>query len=660
MQPVKPLSLIIALVLSSFLATFASGQYSENERKEKPGGNNVSVKAADASETTPDAAIVDPLVRVLVSKGILNNSEARSLSGSGTPIERRERLAELLLNKGIITRGEFEALRPEAPVIAQAPQQTPVTALAPSAPGPAPAPASAPAMAATAMATPATATPATATPATATPAATQAPVIAVAAPIRVLQTDPIKRDGLIPDLKLGSGGKLKFYGFIRASIMHNTSSPMGNDFPLPGFLGDTGPDASPEFHIKARALRLGANFEWPDLSPRMALTGRVEFDFEGSFPRSNNRNIATIRSSQPSIRLAYGRIDRLLSENSSAFALFGQDWTPFGSSTLPNMLEITGLGLGYGTLYERAPQARFGVNYRVPGNQSGLSFQPEFALVMPAFGNLPRDIGDQEGFGERQGADSGRPEMQGRFVTQWQLDKARGVVPAQIIASWVWSKRKLIVPRANVPAAYLADFPQGAAQESDRWGYSLEAQLPTRAVTLLMKYYRGADLRFYFANQFFSNFTDTFGLTDTATSLSIDGSSMMTFGLLDGVPTIAPQLPVRGQGGFVNLGFPLSRIFNANPEGRNAGWTFYLHYGIDQAFARDVRRFGNRAKGDMLAGTIYYKFNNWVTFGYEQSYYRTRAANSTSAAMGGLPLFRGIPSRSTHNIRSEFATIFTF
>ncbi len=639
MQPVKPLSLLIALVLSSFLATFASGQYSENERKEKPGGNNVPTKAADGPEATPDAAIVDPLVRVLVSKGILNNAEAISLGGSGTPIERRERLAELLLNKGVITRGEFEALRPEAPVIVQAPQ-TPGTALNPSAPAPAPTTVSAPA-----------------TPA---PAATQAPVIAVAAPIRVLQSDPIKRDGLIPDLKLGSGGKLKLYGFIRASIMHNTSSPMGNDFPLPGFLGDTGPDASPEFHIKARALRLGANFEWPDLSPRMALTGRVEFDFEGSFPRSNNRNIATIRSSQPSIRLAYGRIDRLLSESTSAFALFGQDWTPFGSSTLPNILEITGLGLGYGTLYERAPQARFGVNYRVPGNQSGLSFQPEFALVMPAFGNLPRDVGDQEGFGERQGADSGRPEMQGRFVTQWQLDKARGVVPAQIIASWVWSKRKLIIPRANVPAAYLADFPHGATQESDRWGYSLEAQLPTRAMTLLLKYYRGADLRFYFANQFFSNFTDTFGLESVAMGPSIDGSSMMAFGLLDGVPTIAPQLPVRGQGGFVNLGIPLSRIFNANPEGRNAGWTFYLHYGIDQAFARDVRRFGNRAKGDMLAGTIYYKFNNWLTFGYEQSYYRTRAANSTSAAFGGLPLFRGIPSRSTHNIRSEFATIFSF
>jgi hypothetical protein len=642
MRPVTPLSLIITLVLSSFLTPLAAGQNAagqddDKERKEKTNGGTVPAKAAPAPETKGDSAIKDPLVRVLVSKGILSDSEAISVESGGTADEKRERLAELLLDKGIITPAEFETLKAEAPVIAQERRQTPGAALQ----APAPAPAATPA-----------------------PAQAQKPVIAVVAPIRALQNDPIKRDGLIPDLKLGSGGKLKFYGFIRASIMHNTSSPLGNDFPLPGFLSDTGPDASPEFHIKARALRLGANFEWPDISPRTAITGKIELDFEGSFPRSNNRNIATIRASQPSLRLAWGRIDRALSENTSAFALFGADWTPFGSSTLPNILEITGLGIGYGTLYERSPQARFGVNFKVPGNKSGLSFTPEFALVLPAFGNLPTNLADHEGFGERQGVDSGRPEMQGRFVTQWQFDKAPGVVPAQLIASWVWAKRKVIVLRGNVPSAFQSAFPNGAELESDRWGYSLEAQLPTRIATLLVKYYRGADLRFFFANQLFSNFTDAFGLTNTASGLSIDGSSNVTFGLLDGVPQVAPQHPVRGQGGFVNLGIPLSRIFNADPEGRNAGWTVYLHYGIDQAFARDVRQFRdvnllevpNRAKSDVLAGTIYYKFNNWLTFGYEQSYYRTRAANN----VGVLPLFRGIPSRQTQNIRSEFATIFSF
>jgi hypothetical protein len=48
--------------------------------------------------------------------------------------------------------------------------------------------------------------------------------------------------------------------------------------------------------------------------------------------------------------------------------------------------------------------------------------------------------------------------------------------------------------------------------------------------------------------------------------------------------------------------------------------------------------------------------NTFVTFAYEQGYYRTRAANR----VGALPLFRGIPSYATHNVRSEFATIFSF
>lgn len=77
--------------------------------------------------------------------------------------------------------------------------------------------------------------------------------------------------------------------------------------------------------------------------------------------------------------------------------------------------------------------------------------------------------------------------------------------------------------------------------------------------------------------------------------------------LLNGVPVVAPQRPVRGQGGFIQLGFPLSRIFNADPKGRNAGWTAYLYYGDDQAMARDARRFGARGdRSDLFSGNIQY------------------------------------------------------
>jgi hypothetical protein len=49
-----------------------------------------------------------------------------------------------------------------------------------------------------------------------------------------------------------------------------------------------------------------------------------------------------------------------------------------------------------------------------------------------------------------------------------------------------------------------------------------------------------------------------------------------------------------------------------------------------------------------------------VTLAFEQGYYRTRAANRSEFDFGGLPLFRGIPSYTSHNVRSEFATVFTF
>jgi hypothetical protein len=323
------------------------------------------------------------------------------------------------------------------------------------------------------------------------------------------------------------------------------------------------------------------------------------------------------------------------------------------------MIENTNFGgIGFGAAYERLPQARFGFNFKLGGSRS-LQFGPEIAVVLPAFGDLPTNVADQLGFGERQGTDSQQPGVQGRAVLQWQLDKAENVAPAQFIVSFEHAKRRAIVTKAGVPAAFATAFPSGVEVSSTSNGYSAEFQLPTRFVTAVGKYYSGSDLRFYFAGQLLSNFNDGAGLTSTATALSIDGASTVLFGLLNGVPVVAPQRPVRGQGGFVQLGFPLSRIFNADPKGRNAGWTSFLYYGYDQASARDARRFGARgSRSDLFSGNIQYKLNQWVTFAYEEGYYRTRADNRTGVTM--LPLFRGIPSYTTHNIRSEFAAIFTF
>ena len=607
--------------------TFTDGGGDDKTDKDK--------KAADE--------IKDPLVKILLTKGLITPAEAQALTANAAPAAQRDALAALLLSKGIISAAELNTISPNnapAPVNAIAALKTDSTVSR-----------AANAANSTAQTAPA--------------------VIPAIAPIRVLQLEGAKRDGLIPDIKLGTGAKIKLYGFFKTSVVYDSSSPGGNDFPLPGFLGDTGPNASPEFHLKARSFRLGANFEWLDPAPNLTLTGKVELDFEGDFTRANNRNISSIRSSQPSIRLAWVRIDKTFSDKTSAHILFGQDWTPFGSSTVPNTIETTGFHLGYGNIYERAPQIRTGVNFLLSKNRS-VRFQPEVAIVLPFYGNTPTDVGNQLGFGERQGVDSQRPEIQGRFVLQFQLDKAPGVVPAQLIASWTQGRRKAILRRQDIPAAFLAAFPNGAEVESSRYGYTAEFQMPTRYFTLIGKYYRGADLRAYFGGQLFSTYNDVSGLTGVTTATSIDGSSTVAFGLRNGQPVIANQRPVRGQGGFINLGIPLSRLFDADPKGRMAGFTAYLHYGYDEAAARDVRQilgatlnpvgapanqFGaNRGRSDVAFASLQYKLNSFVTFAFEQSYFRTRAANNS----GFLPLFRGIPSRETHNNRSEFATIFNF
>lgn len=507
--------------------------------------------------------------------------------------------------------------------------------------------------------------------------APQPTFVAAVAPVRALALDPPKKDGLVPAFRLGVI-RVTPYGFLKATLAEDSSSPRGDDFPLPGFLNaDTGPDGSPEFHLKARSSRFGVNFEWPDLSKNLTITGKFEFDWEGPFSRADNRNISSIRSSTPTIRLGFVRMD-YTHDSTDWFFEAGQDWTPFASSTLPNLLETTGLGIGFGTLYERDPLMRFGFIQSLGGSRNW-KFSPEFAIVLPASGDLPAAVagatgtppvgdpglGNELGYGERQGPDSNRPEIQARAVLQWQLDPAKGVAPAEIIVSGMDGRRQADVLASTIAAyapAYAADFPSGATASSETWGGTLEAQLPTRWFTLVGKVYRGADLRYFFAGQLFSYYTQDTGLGGLAKVPSVDGASTIVIGTnASGQVVVAPELPVRSDGGFVNLGLPLSRWFNANPAGRNAGWQLYLHWGVDQVESRDLHwtlgTEAGRARSRLAAATLYYKANQWCTFGYEQSLYTTIGIPSDT---GVYLKVNGKPSREWNDRREEFGPIFTF
>jgi hypothetical protein len=611
--------------------------------------------AANASPT-PVAASgnVTALLGLLVMKGVLAPAEANSIRNAA-PEAEFQLLVEALARKGVVNAADLS---------------------------PAPSPAAAPV--AVVVSAPAQ----TAATTEAKPAAPK--VIPAVAPLRVLQLEPSKVDGMIPDIKLGSGARLKLYGMVKTTVIYDTSAPYGTDMPLPGFMTasgtsfDPGPTRSPEFHAKARFARVGTNFEWPDMAgSNTAITGKLEFDFEGNFSRALNRNISSIRSSMASIRLAFGRVDHKINDQTNIFGVFGQDWTPFGSSTLPNLFETTGLGLGFGTLYERAPQFRFGIGHKIGGSRN-VFFQPEFAVVMPAYGNDPSNVADQLGYGEKQGADSGRPEVQARLVLQWQLDQAPGVAPAQLIFSGVQGNRKVMVRSTDIPLCSNTDvlvcpdpkvfqkaFPQGAETTSNRAGWTGELQLPTRYVTVITKFWSGSDLRWYFVGSLDSNFNDTAGLakvcgTDAEGAFcagpSNDGASTMQFGLnSSGTPVFAPQRPIRAIGGFVNIGFPLGRIFGADPAGRNAGWQLYFHYAFDQAKTKDVLHLGNqRSKNDLAAATLSWKMNNLVSFVLEESMYRTRIADPNLADSATFPKYEGLPARQWHDTRSEFGPVFSF
>jgi hypothetical protein len=179
--------------------------------------------------------------------------------------------------------------------------------------------------------------------------------------------------------------------------------------------------------------------------------------------------------------------------------------------------------------------------------------------------------------------------------------------------------------------------------------------------------YIGADLRFFFGGETLSNYNQAAGLTNTADGFSVDRSSTVVFGLnADGQPVTAPQRPVRGYGGFVQVGFPLSRLFNADAKGRNSGWQAFFEYGIDAAYANDFRHAkeisategGGPIKDTIKAVTVFYKMNPWVQFGFEESRYGGLALPNLTGVC--TTKVAGLPSCTSVDWRTEFGPVFTF
>jgi len=643
----------------------------DNNSATATGTTGASATAAPASGASPGigSAANTTLLDLLVTKGILTSSEANSLRNVSGPAGM-DQLLQLLKAKGVVNESEAAELKAAADA---EPSHTIYDTESSGMPS----------LSLT-----------TAGMTQTKPAESQGPsVIPAIAPLRVLPIGPPVKEGIGPAIKLGSGAFLSPYGFIKSTAAYDSYNPYGDDFIKPLFLAggtNSAPDSS-EFHIKARSTRFGSRFEWPDVSKNITITGQIEADFEGNFSAADNRNVSSIRSNALSLRLAYGRIDWTLAPNTDLFFEGGQDWTIYGSSALMNLLETTFFGAYWGNTYERSPQFRLGVVQKL-GGERNWKFSPEFAIMMPSSGDLPANdvtcskiedvpatpactitnlgLANQIGYGEREGADSGRPEIEGRVVLQFQLDKAPGVVPAEILWSGFYYRRQDNVLSTGVPEAYASAFPNGVNVSSPGYGNQLAVSLPTRWVTLVASGYAGGDLRFMFGGQTLSFYSATSGLSKVADGFAADYSGVAFGTNAAGQGVVAPQLPYRGYGGFIQAGFPLSRWFNANPKGRNAGWQAYLEYGLDAVNAGDF--YTGKALGPDSAGpvkstlkgaTVYYKMNPWVQFGFEETKYSSYAVPATIGAGAGtcnVDKVGGVPSCTATDWRTEFGPIFTF
>lgn len=662
---------IVILAVVACLLLPAALCAADNNSATATATTGASATAAPASGASPGigSAANTTLLDLLVTKGILTSSEANSLrnvNGSAG----MDQLLQLLKAKGVVNESEAAELK------AAADAEPTHTIYDTESSG-------VPSLSLTTSGMTQT-----------KPAESQGPsVIPAIAPLRVLPIGPPVKEGIGPAIKLGSGAFLSPYGFIKSTAAYDSYQPYGDDFIKPLFLagGTNSAPSSSEFHIKARSTRFGSRFEWPDVSKNITITGQIEADFEGNFSAVDNRSVSSIRSNALQLRLAYGRIDWTAAPNTDIFFEAGQDWTIFGSSALMNLLETTFFGAYWGNVYERSPQFRMGFVQKLGGDRNW-KFSPEFAIMMPSAGDVPANdvtcsklesvpatpactitnlgLANQIGYGEREGADSGRPEFEGRAVLQFQLDKAPGVVPAEILWSGFYYRRQDNVLSTGVPAAYAADFPNGVNVSSPGYGNQIAVSLPTRWVTLVTSLYSGGDLRFMFGGQTLSFYSATRGLTGVANGFAADYSGVAFGTNAAGQGVVASQLPYRGYGGFIQAGLPLSRWFNANPKGRNAGWQAYLEYGIDAANASDFyigKAIGADSAGPLkstLKGvTVFYKMNPWVQFGFEETKYQSQAFQATSGAGSGTcnaDKVGGVPTCFAHDWRTEFGPIFTF
>jgi len=444
-------------------------------------------------------------------------------------------------------------------------------------------------------------------------------------------------------IRLGSGVTINPYGMIKLDAIRSSNSSSGDDFPVFARVVASGPETAnttgtintpASFRFKSRSTRLGVDIEAPDPNGLFSIFGKIEFDFEGSFPESTNRTIGAIRGSEASIREAWIQLN--LHDN-PFFIRLGQASTLFGSTTQPTGLE-TSQSYGFeGNIEERDPGAVIGTRFDLRGAWDWRVLL-EGGLFLPSGGEAVTGIGSAYagnttipgqgtlGFGQREGPNSDRPSYQNRTVLEFEPFKGRHVASSYFATSFEYAERT----RYWNPPAQTNGLDFGLTSATK--GYTAETRFATPWWTLLGKYYRGDDLRFYFG-----------GL---AQDIYFDGPAPLT--TTGPLPT---QRPVRAQGGFVQLQLPLSAWFQPkNP--RLHGFSMNLMTGYDSAFAHDAIRAQGRKAQEALNANFLYQYNRFLQFGIEANW-----EEAIYLTPQGGPLLSG---RVGKDLRFQYSTTFVF
>ncbi len=461
-------------------------------------------------------------------------------------------------------------------------------------------------------------------------------------PFRPWPIDTTAQPTALP-VRVISGVTINPYAMVKLSAIHDTNNNSGDDFPSLARVVATGPEsanttgtgtAPADFRFKARSTRLGVDFVAPDPNGIFNIFGKVEFDFEGSFPISTNRNIASLRSSEASIREAWVQLN---SVNHPFFIRLGQAPTLFGSTTQPTGVETT-FSYGFqGNIQQRDPGAVVGTRIDLGGAwdsrillDGGLFLasggEAVNGLTSAYAGSSPAPGQGTIGFGQREGADADRPSSQTRMMYEFEPFKGRRLAASWIGGSAEYAERT----RYFQPPFQTAGMTFATTSASK--GYTAEMGLVTPIGNVLAKYYRGDDLRFY--------------LGGLAQDIYYDGPSPLTT-----TGAIPAQRPVRSQGGFLQLQLPLSAWMQPrNP--RLQGFSLNLMAGYDSAFSRDAIRAAARKAQEALTASFVYQYNRFWQIALE--------ANNSELiylTVQGGPAFNG---RVGRNVRFEFANTFTF